>query len=159
MADVCTERMEYMKNTLHGYMTLEATLLMPMVWLSLFFIIFAGFFQYDRCVAEQDCRVIILRASEMRGKDEASVIRTVMERGELAGEKKLLFSDGVQKKLDVTGDKVRIRISGKVNTILKSFVKGEGFNVFSYRAEYETEKYDPVRFIRLCRRMESDGEN
>ena len=78
-----------MKHTLHGYMTVEAALLMPMVLFSLFFIIFAGFFQYDRCIAEQDGKMIVVRASDMREKDEAKVIRKVMEKGELAGKKKL----------------------------------------------------------------------
>lgn len=148
-----------MKHTLHGYMTLEAALVMPLVWFSLFFMIFAGFFQYDRCIAEQDGKRIILRASEMRGKDEATVIRTVMGDGELAGEKKLLFSDAAQKELQVKRDKARIKISGRVNTILDSFVNGGNFQVFSYGAEYEVKKYDPVHFIRTCRRIENYAGN
>ncbi len=52
-----------MKNTLHGYMTVEAALIMPIVWFAIFFLIFAGFFQYDRCVAQQDCRVMVDRKS------------------------------------------------------------------------------------------------
>lgn len=148
-----------MKYKLHGYMTAEAALLMPMVWFALFFFIFAGFFQYDRCIAEQDGKIIVLRASEMRGMDEASVIRTVMEKGELAGKKKLLFSDGVQKELLITKDRAKIKISGKVKTILNGFVKDKKFSVFSYGAEYEAKKYDPVRIIRICRRLESYGGN
>lgn len=144
-----------MKHRLQGSMTLEAALIMPMVWFSLFFIIFAGFFQYDRCIAEQDGKRIILRASEMRGADEATVIRTVMGGGELAGEKKLLFSDAVEKKLEVARDKIRIKISGRVNTILDSFVRDGNIPVFSYGAEYEVKKYDPVHFIRTCRRIEN----
>lgn len=144
-----------MGDKLHGYMTVEAALLMPLVWFSLFFFIFAGFFQYDRCIAEQDSRVIVLRASEMRGKDEETVIRTVTEKGELAGKKKLLFSDGVQKELRVTKDKAKIKISGRINTILNSLIKGPELQTFSYGAEYEAKKYDPVRAIRMCRRIES----
>lgn len=50
--------MKNIKNTLHGYMTVEAALLMPMIWFTLFFMIFVGFFQYDRCIAEQDGKFI-----------------------------------------------------------------------------------------------------
>ena len=148
-----------MKHKLHGYMTVEAALLMPMVWFSLFFFIFAGFFQYDRCIAEQDSKMIVLRASEMRGKDEATVIRTVMEKGELAGKKKLLFSDDVQKELHVTKDSAKMKINGKVNTILNSFVKDAKLSVFSYGAEYEAKKYDPVGIVRICRRIEAYAGN
>lgn len=142
-----------MNDKLHGYMTIEAALLMPVVWFSLFFFIFTGFFQYDRCVAEQDSKIIVLRASEMRGKDEASVIRTVMEKGELAGKKKLLFSEDVQREVHITEDKAKIKISGKVNTILGFLVKGTEHSAFSYAAEYEVKKYDPVQTVRLCRRI------
>ena len=143
-----------MKNTWNGYMTVEAALLIPMVWFSLFFVIFTGFFLYDRCIAEQDSKIIVMRASQERETDEAKVIRKVMEKGELAGRKKLLFSNAVQKELQVSEDKAKIKISGRVNTILDSLVK-EGFlSVFTYASEYEAEKNDPVQLIRTCRRIE-----
>lgn len=148
-----------MRNTLCGYMTLEAALLMPIVWFSLFFIIYMGFYQYDRCIAEQDSKIIVLRASDMRGKDEAAVIRTVLEESELAGKKKLIFSKGIQRELHITSNKAKIKISGGVNTILSSLVKEERLNIFSYAAEYEAEKYDPVQVIRTCRRIESYERN
>lgn len=142
-----------MKNTWNGYMTVEAALLIPMVWFSLFFVIFAGFFLYDRCIAEQDAKIIVMRASQERETDEAKVIRKVMEKGELAGRKKLLFSNTVQKELHISDDKAEIKISGRVNTILDGLAKGESLSVFAYASEYETEKNDPVRLIRACRRI------
>lgn len=143
-----------MKNTWNAYMTVEAALLIPMVWFSLFFVIFTGFFLYDRCITEQDSKIIVMRASQERETDEAKVIRKVMEKGELAGRKKLLFSNAVQKELQVSEDKAKIKISGRVNTILDSLVK-EGFlSAFTYAAEYEAEKNDPVQLIRTCRRIE-----
>lgn len=143
-----------MKNTLHGYMTVEAALLMPIVWFSVFFIIFAGFFQYDRCIAEQDGKRIVMRASEMREKDEAKVIRKVMEKGELAGKKKLLFSNAVRADLYMSKDEAKIKMGGKIITVLDGLVRGSMPGVFTYAAEYGVEKYDPVGFIRICRRIE-----
>ena len=148
-----------MKNTLYGYMTVEASLVMPIVWFCLFLMIFAGFFQYDRCIAEQDSKIIVLRASEMRGKNEAEVIQKVMENSELAGKKKLLFSNSVQKEFHMSGDKATMKISGKVNTILNDLIKENNFNIFAFTAEYEAENYDPVGFIRLCRRVEKYAGN
>lgn len=143
-----------MKKTWNGYMTVEAALLIPMVWFSLFFVIFAGFFLYDRCIAEQDSKIIVMRISQERETDEAKVIRKVMEKGELLGEKKLLFSDTVQKEFHISDNKAKIKISGSINTILDSLVKGGALNVFVYASEYEAEKNDPVQLIRTCRRVE-----
>ena len=124
-----------MKNTLSGYMTVEAALLMPMVWFSLFFVMFAGFFLYDRCIAEQDSKIIVMRASEERETDEAKVIRKVMEKGDLAGKKKLLFSNGVQKELYISDEKAKIKISGGV---IKSFWTFSCRNVFKSSAKVLT---------------------
>lgn len=143
-----------MKNTLHGYMTVEAALIMPIVWFAVFFLIFAGFFQYDRCVAQQDCKMMVMRASDMREEDEATVLRKIVEKGELADRKKLLFSGSVQKDFRMSKNNVRMRIEGKVNTVLNRLIKETDLKVFAYASEYETEKYDPVRFIRICRRIE-----
>ena len=148
-----------MKNTLNGYMTVEAALPMPMVWFSLFFVMFAGFFLYGRCIAEQDSKIIVMRASEERETDEARVIRKVMEKGDLAGRKKLLFSNSVQKELHVSDEKAEIKISGGINTVLNSLVKEGGFGMFAYSSEYEAEKNDPVGFIRKCRRIEKYAGN
>lgn len=148
-----------MNKKLHGYMTVEAALLMPIAWFSLFFFIFAGFFQYDRCIAEQDGKVIVMRASEMQGEDEAAVIRAVMEEGELAGKKKLLFGDSVQKELHITKDRAKIKISGKINTVCNSLIKESEIRFFTYGVEYEAKKYDPVQIIRMCRRIEDYAGN
>ena len=148
-----------MKNTLNGYMTVEAALLMPMVWFSLFFVMFAGFFLYDRCIAEQDSKIIVMRASEERETDEAKVIRKVMEKGDLAGKKKLLFSNGVQKELHISDEKAKIKKRGGVNTVLNGLVKEGDLGMFAYSSEYEAEKNDPVGFIRRCRRIEKYAGN
>lgn len=52
-----------------------------------------------------------------------------------------------------------MEISGRVNTILKGFEQGENLGVFSYGADYVVKKYDPVHFIRTCRRIEGYGGN
>ena len=144
-----------MKNTLHGYMTIEAALLMPMVWFALFFMIFAGFFQYDRCIAEQDSKIIVLRASDMRKKEEAKVIQKVLDKGELAGKKRLLFSNPVQREFHISKDRAIMKIRGKVNTVLNNLIKESALTVFEYAAEYEAENFEPVSFIRMCRRIEN----
>lgn len=152
MAGIRTER-RYTVKTLNGSMTIEAALLMPIVWFSMFFLIFVGFFQYDRCVAEQDSKIIALHSSVMREKDEAEVLRGAMENGELTGKKKLLFSNSVRRELHMTKNKVTIKISGKVNTILNSLWKEGNLAVFSYDATYEVKTYDPVKDVRIRKRL------
>ncbi len=52
-----------LKKRLNGYMTVEASLIMPMVLYICILIICLGFFLYDRCILEQDCYRIALHGS------------------------------------------------------------------------------------------------
>ncbi len=142
------------KRKLNAYMTLEASLLMPLVWFGLFFAIFTGFFLYDRCIAEQDCKIILLQASNMEEKDGTEIIRRIRERANLADQKKLLFGHSALKDFHVTDKKVEVTIKGNVPTILNHLMKNTELSSFAYEAKYETDRYEPVRFIRTCRRLE-----
>lgn len=147
-----------MKKRVNGYMTLEAAMLMPLVWFVLFFAVFMGFFLYDRCIAEQDCKIILLQTSNMEEKDEAEIIRKIKERVNLADKKKLLFSNSVEQQFHVTDQKAVIKIKGTVPTVLNGLLKDGRFSFFSYASEYETDRYDPVKFIRNCRRLKKYAE-
>ncbi len=141
------------KKNLHGYMTIEAALLMPLIWFIMLFTIFCGFFQYDRCIGEQDCKIVLLRASNMKEKSETEIRQKVLEKGELAGKRKLLFSDSVERELHVMDKKAEMAIKGTVKTVLHNLINDAGKENFTYGAVYEADRYDPVGFIRTCRRL------
>lgn len=141
------------KRELNGYMTVEAAMIMPIVWFVIFFVLFLGFFLYDRCIAEQDCKIILLQTSAMEEKNEAEIMRKIRERANLADKKKLLFTNSAEKELDVTDQKAKIKIKGVVPTVLHGLLKDDSYQAFAYSAEYETDRYDPVHFIRSCRRL------
>ncbi len=141
------------KKKLNGYMTVEAAMIMPVVWFVIFFVLFLGFFLYDRCIAEQDCKIILLQTSNMEEKNEAEIMRKIRERVNLADKKKLLFTNSIEKELNVNDKKTEIKIKGVVPTVLHSLLKDEKYSIFTYSAEYETDRYDPVHYIRSCRRL------
>ena len=66
--------MVYMKKSkrtyLCGYMTIEASLIIPLVIGTYFFLIFAGFFLYNKCILTQDTYIICYRASVFTYWDE-----------------------------------------------------------------------------------------
>lgn len=55
-----------------AYFTVEAALIMPMVLALYVLIIYASFFMYDRCVAEQDAYILCMR--EGTRKDEGTAL-------------------------------------------------------------------------------------
>lgn len=147
------------EKKLNGYMTLEAAMIVPIVWFTLFFAIFTGFYLYDRCIAEQDCKIILMQASNMEKNNDAEIVRKINEKVNLADKKKLLFSNSVSKDIQVTDKKAEIEIRGNIPTILNSLMKDNGLSPFTYAAAYETDRYEPVRFIRNCRRVKGYVKN
>ncbi len=136
------------KIWVNGYFTIEAALLMPMVLFCIFFVLYVGFLQYDRCIAEQDAKIMLLRASNMKEKSESEIEAELSACPELATKKKVLFSSSLEKRIKVQKTKTQIGIQGGVRTVLQQM------NFFTYAAEYETDRYNPVEFIRNCRKAE-----
>ncbi len=50
-----------------GYLTVEAALVLPVALLVICLVIYLGIYQYDRCIAQQDVQIAVLRASGMIG--------------------------------------------------------------------------------------------
>ena len=53
-----------------AYFTVEAAMVFPIVLSTVLFIIYTMFFQYDRCLLEQDIGVIALRGAAMQINDK-----------------------------------------------------------------------------------------
>ncbi len=51
------------RGELPAYFTIEAALILPVALLSTLWIIYLGFYQYDRCIAQEDVMISVLRAS------------------------------------------------------------------------------------------------
>ena len=60
-------------------MTLEASLIMPLVLYVCIFIIYAGFYQYDRCIMQQDIYRAALRGSSLYGADQSEKYRAAAD--------------------------------------------------------------------------------
>ncbi len=60
-----------MHKQLKGYMTVEASFVMPLVLLLYLLIIVSGFYLYDRCVLSQDTYLIAFRTSRLTYGEEA----------------------------------------------------------------------------------------
>ena len=62
-----------------GYFTVEATLIMPIVLYVCVFIIYTGFYWYDRCLMRQDAYRAALAGSSIYRDDNQKVYNTVAD--------------------------------------------------------------------------------
>ena len=64
----------------NAYFTVEAALVVPMVISTILFIIYMLFFQYDRCLMEQDMGALIIWGCSVESSDEEKFKESIRER-------------------------------------------------------------------------------
>lgn len=134
-----------------GYMTVEATLIMPIVLYVCIFIIYSGFFLYDRCVMKLDAYRAVLRASSIYRQDSQAVYNTAWDTlGNLTGEKYIAAE--YQYEIAVQG-KVQVRICGQVQMPFRGLIELTGVSAWNIEETVESKCLNPVLFIRTCRRL------
>lgn len=139
-----------------GYMTVEASLILPMVLCIYVAIIYAGFYLYNRCVATQDAYVLCYRESLHKDDDlwsypDGSVARR--EEAAQVGDKYLAVKS---KSASVSTDGAVIRYSGEGNVAPPLFGGGSSImpqGIWTYRYGMSARHTDPPLNIRKARRV------
>ena len=133
-------------------MTLEATCLMPIILFCLLFIIYMGFWEYDKCLVEQDIFSAMLRGSNAVDMSNEELNQYLA--GNVFAENKYLYLEGVQEEISVSKEEMTFRWKGAVKTVLNNNQMLSGVNAFTLQGSYLVQRYDPISFIRNCRKVE-----
>lgn len=140
---------EQQKN---AYMTVEATLLYPLIFGGILFTICLALYLYHASVVRQVTQVAALRGSlelQMSKKEIQNYVATEIEK--LIKERLLSVSE-IEKEVEVTESKVKVRLKIKVKL---PFVKIP-FLDFDWKEldfESQAKRIDPTKIIRNTRRL------
>lgn len=138
-----------------GYMTVEASLIMPMVLCVITVLIYTGYFLYNRCLATQDAYILCFRESihkddSLWSYPDGSVVRD--EEEDQVGDKYLAVKS---KSTDVSTEGSIIRYSGEGNVAPPLFggnvIMPQG--IWTYRYGMSARHTDPPLNIRKARRI------
>lgn len=141
-------------NAEGGYMTVEATLILPMVLYVCISIVYIGFFQYDRCVMKQDAYRAALAGSSIYRENGQEVYNASFVMLENIGVQKYIATDCSQK----------ITVQGRVNVSMKGVVKVPfqgiksltGVSGWEIKERAQSKCLNPVIFIRMCRQIKNN---
>ena len=133
-----------------AYMTVEASIIMPMIIIVLIFIIYIGFYLYDVCAVGQFAYIAALRTSQQKD--------LTMEELEVYGKNqleelitnRLVVTDTRQEKIKVTVRKIEVEISTMIQMPFSNFIS-EKMGLWKIRGEGEVVRTDPVKYIRSVR--------
>lgn len=151
------EKKEKEQKTLPGYFSIEATLVLGLVFYTFCFLIFIGFYQYNRCVLEQNAYRIALRASAFYRDDNAEVLQVAERTGNKLCDNRYIMLTCNHK--EEVGSTVKVTLSGRMNTpsVLDSRIPQMEERCF-LQIERKSACINPVVFIRACKQLEKELE-
>lgn len=123
-------------------MTVEATLIVPFVMYLTVFVIYIGFYQYDRCLMRQDAYRIALAGSSVYRTDNTEV-----------------YNRAFKKATQETADKYIITDCGFSLTVQRDVeVTLEGQSGWDIKESMYSRCINPVFFIRSARQILPDSQ-
>lgn len=136
-----------------GYMTLEASFIMPWVIFMFIFLIYTSFYVYDKCVLFQDAYTLCLRGSVQKEEDGAvNYINNHMS-GQFG--KKYFGTDKVQGSVEQHSREVKIYAECRVRLPLNNFMTMTGEEGWQIHTDAKAWKINPTKLLRKCRMVEN----
>lgn len=135
----------------NGYFTVEAAMVFPIAFAVVLFVLYLLFFQYNRCIMEQDAGIIALQGASVSAENNEERIRLIRQAAdELDMEKYVAWNDE-EMELYLERGIVRVCDSGGVD--VPFVLPGVKTNFWKSETEFRNYIFSPVSFIRNCRKV------
>lgn len=139
--------------TVKGYMTLEASFIMPWVIFMFVFLIYTSFYVYDKCVLFQDAYTLCLRGSVQKEEDGTVNFIITHMNGQFG--KKYFGTDKVQGSAEQHGQEVKVYAECRVQLPLNNFMTMAGEESWQIHTSAKAWKINPTKLLRKIRMVEN----
>ncbi len=140
-----------MQKKVEGYFTVEAAMVLPMVLAVVLMVIYVWFFQYNRCLMEQDTGSLALRGVSMQAGSNEERIELLRQEGDAMYRDKYIAWEWQELQLKSGQGKIEVVQCGSLRL---PFANGEDEKQFlNSTAMFENHIVSPVSFIRKCKRV------
>lgn len=135
-----------------AYFTVEASLVLPIVLAAILFVIYLLFFQYDRCLMEQNTGRLALQGCTIQLADREELVRELKNRACVEDNRYILWKTE-NATIVLKGDSVSVKCSGEILFPFRGMMSWSGDSIWSEECTYENNRIMPVQFIRDCRKL------
>lgn len=142
-----------MKKSQTAYFTVEAALILPFTLGVIVFLIYMMFYQYDRCLIEQDIGILALRGTLSNFADKERLLQEMQEQETKISLDKFVALQRENTKFRLSGNLVIVNGGGKVITPFPdlSFLSGQGgWQIYT---EFRNQRISPALFVRTCAKL------
>ena len=120
-----------------GYFTVEAACVLPLIFGIYVFLIYGMFYQYDRCLAQQDTVMFALEEEFIKGRDSQRYLACQWE------EKTVRNGEG----------RIEVSILGKMLVPFCEIMEWIGEDEWSIEVSFTKQKIEPAFWIRSFRKI------
>lgn len=139
-----------------AFFTVEASMLFPIFLFLCVFLVYLGFYQYNRCILEQSMRYTLVRGKELSGAAEeeyeqimGTLFTEVLEKQYLIG-----MDGGISCEVDSAS--MEISYIGTMPVPWLRITNNEINNDWRMSVCVRAEKWNPVNFIRICNKVKGE---
>lgn len=147
------------ENTLYklcenAYFTLEACMIMPLVFMVILFIMYTGFFFYNKCLLKQDTYRLLLRAGQIKNASNEEIAEEIRQMDSNWYYDKYVMCKIGDKYIEVNHDNLVIKQSATLNVNIPLLEKWFGADVWELGTTVEVKRICPTGIIRSRRKLE-----
>lgn len=139
----------FLKKTVKGYMTLEASFLITWTMFLFVLLIYLSFYSYDKCVLFQDAYTVCFKGSIQ--KDENQVVPYINANMQKQFGKKYFGVGKVEGKVDQNGNTASVTGECQVKVPIRQFFTMQGEPGWKIRTRAKAQIANPTKMIRKCR--------
>ena len=141
------------KHCSRGYMTVEAGFIVPWAFFIMVFLIYAGFYLYDKCVLFQDVYAVCFRGSIQKEADfQLSYVNAHLK--EQFGQKYFAV-EYVDGRVEQSGKELHTYGTCKVQIPIVNFLTMAGEDRWQIQTSAKAQILNPTKIIRKCRMVEN----
>lgn len=139
-------------RNIDGYMTLEASLVFPIIIYIITCLIYMGFLVYDETLAFQQCYMAGLEAVSVK-RDNQAIYNKASD--QLHSNEWFVALENHQDEIAVKGNEIDVNCKGTIDMpFLANGIFPVGQEFWNYEVKTTVEKRDAPFWIRQCRKME-----
>ena len=136
----------------NAYMTLEATMIFPMIFGGILFAISLAIYLYNASIIKQICSVAALRGSLEYQMNEEEMKKFVNKEIDTLIKERMLLVAEIEKDIKITESKVEVRLRTKINLPFMG-IPFLDFKWQKLEVESQAKRIKAVKIIRDARRL------
>lgn len=140
------------KKEKSAYMTVEASLLIPVILGGIIFILYVGFYLYNFAVMKQTAYIAALRGSQIKQVSSDRIESYVEEQVDELLRQRILAKEDIKKEIKVSKGSIKVKLYTNIKIFLEEFLPF-GKKSWEIKGEAKVDRVDPIEIIRGARKI------